>query len=354
MNFGLTIIAICYIVFLIVPGTFFKRFYFQSKFSREFYRGAFADRLVTSIFWGLFIQALCLIAIKELSGLSFDGLYSRINNFYASLQSNSLPRISFTQLLYLTGMFILSISLSCLLGHFFHKLLRYFKLDINFSPLRFSNEWNYILRNEVKKTELSSEHHEKTYMSTEVDVFVNDFKEDRPSFYSGILKDYYLDTKGDLDKILLGNAQKRVKDENGNDIYVAIKGDTFIIPYSNIANINLRFNYVEKAKMVVFPKAIQQTILLILIFLLLPIFLFPLFTDVKVWDKIISIILMLVGWFLIVGSIAAMLDYSKKNDSWPFIVLIIMGFISFFGALAILDVFYIIDYVGSYLSKDTR
>lgn len=347
MNFGLTIIAICYIVFLIVPGTFFKRFYFQSKFSKEFYKGAFADRLVTSIFWGLFIQTICLIVIKEASGLTFDGMYVRINNFYTSLQNNALPKISFTQLLYLVGMFSLSISLSCLLGHFFHKLLRYFKLDVNFSPFRFSNEWQYIFRNEVKRSDLSTDHVEKTYMTTEVDVIVNDFKEDRPSFYTGILKDFYITPSGDLDKILLGNAQKRIKDSDDKAIFTPIKGDTFIIPYSNISNINLRFNYIEKTNKIAIPKSIQQTLTLILIFLLLPILVLPWFFEATVWEKVLSTILMLISWFFIVGAILSTFDNNKKKELIPLILFILLGISALFWALSILDIFHIIDYILS-------
>lgn len=353
MNFGLTIIAISYIVFLIVPGIFFKRFYFQSKFQNDFYKGAFADKIITSIFWGIFIQALCLLIFKFTFDYSFDEIYRRLNNLYESLQDNHLPQLSYIQLKYLVGVFASSIVFSCLLGHLFHKLVRLFGLDIRFSPLRFSNDWHYIFRNELDASKSLLDGFNKTYYSTEVDIIVNDFKDDRPSFYSGMLKDYHLTPEGNLDRICLGYAKKRTKNKDGVIEFTDIKGDSLIIPYCNIANMNLRYNYDYKPKRkVIIPELVQGTLMLVMVFVLILILIVPWFSTVSVWSKILGVLLFTISWSALVSLISEWFN-DEKRLNWPmrlFVLAILL--VTLFSALNMLKIYDILSvfelWIGSF------
>ncbi|NGM63560.1 hypothetical protein G5B30_16750 [Sphingobacterium sp. SGG-5] len=340
MNFGITIITIFYIVILIVPGIFFKRFYFQAKFANEFGKGVFADKAITSIFWGLIIQILSIFIVKFTFSLTFDEIYIRANNIYQSIHEGYLPKVSYKQLKLIFAFFIFSIAIACLCGYFLHKLIRYFRLDVTFSPLRFANEWNYIFRNEASQS-IDSSLEKKKYHSTELDIIVKESKNDNPVFYSGILKDYFLDEYGQLDKIILKAAKKRVKKNQGTKEFVEIKGDTFIVPYCNIENINLRFNYTSRINSFKIPSAIVNTVYLFAILILIFIFIFPWFTNVDFWRKILSILPLFLSWtslmivvMVYIGSSDPKKDIAKGRNHLLFFLLSIMFMIV---ALLLLD-----------------
>lgn len=313
MNFGFTLITIFYIVILIVPGIFFKKFYFQAKFSHEFHNGAFADKAITSIFWGLLIQLAAIFLVKVAFGLSFDELYLRANNLYSSIHKQEFPRISYKQLKYFFLFFIFSIILACACGHIFHKLIRFFKLDVIFSSLRFANEWNYIFRNEMSITRAENSERKK-YLSTELDIIVKESKNEIPRFYSGILKDYFLNESGQLDKIVLGAAKKRVLNDNKENIFVDIKGDIFIVPYCNIENINLRYNYITNKRAFKIPSAIRNTIVLCFALLFFIVLILPWFLDVNFWGTFISILLLIVSWVFIFTAVLSSLEEDQENN----------------------------------------
>jgi len=92
-----TVNSIVFIVSLIVPGVIFKRFYFQGQFTKQFGDGLFADRLITSIFWGIFVQIITFLLYSCIFGFTYTSLkqvidkaYSEISKIYyqISLMSN--------------------------------------------------------------------------------------------------------------------------------------------------------------------------------------------------------------------------------------------------------------------------
>lgn len=346
MNFGLTILAIFYIVFLVVPGVFFKRFYFQSKFGGEFHSGAFADKIITSIFWGIIIQLFVLTILKTTFEISFDVIYTRCRNVYSDIQNNKLPAISYFQLKAMLGLLAGSSVIACFLGHILHKIIRFLKLDVKYTPLRFSNDWNYIFRNELYGTRTSEDFLKKSYYSTEVDILVNDGHHEKPNFYQGVLQDYFLDEKGDLDRISLSGTCKRVKDSENKDIYLPVSGHTFIVPYKNISNLNLRFNYIEKNTSVL-PAYIRGALSIILLFSFLILMIAPWFSEVSLFSRFVSIIFLFFSWAFFIAAISDWLnDKPSKSNDWSFrLVFFALFFISLFGGLYILDVFNLIEYI---------
>lgn len=351
MNFGLTIITITYIIFLVVPGLFFKKFYFKSKFHTDFYKGAFADRLVTSIFWGMVIQILSVFIFILFIDLPFEEVYKRSTNVYESLQGNKMPEISAKQLKYLLVFFLISISISCISGNFLHNFIRVFKLDIRFSALRFSNQWNYAFRNELDTSKFVLQDYKKTYSTTEVDIYMSDFKEDRPSFYTGILKDYYLTPEGELDRISLKSSKKRVRTNPDPLELLEIKGDTFIIPYCNIANMNLRYNYSYRERRKYIPKAIQNAIILILVLSLLPVLIFPWFSPVALGYRILGTITLIFSWFIATGGTANFFDEKKKAKKSNYIIQMLIAIAFLLISLNVLGLFNVFEFISEAVEK---
>src|SRR5690606_11444480 len=144
-------------------------------------------------FLGIIIQIISVRAFMFVFDFSFEKIHRRANNIYKALHENELPKISQLQFDYLIVLFLTSVCLSVLMGHVFHKGLRFAKFDRKFSPLRFSNEWHYSIRNELleqKPTKTSN------YLSTDVDILINEAKDGEPFFYTGILSDYHLNNDG--------------------------------------------------------------------------------------------------------------------------------------------------------------
>lgn len=352
MNFGLTILAVFYIAFLIVPGVFFKKFYFQSKFSKEFNSGNFADKFITSIFWGLITQLIVFFILKTTFEISYVELYKRCKNIYTDIHNNTLPTISPFQLKTLFVIQIFSVILACILGFLLHKFVRIFKLDIKFSPIRFANDWNYIFRAELYENPIDyNERLIKKYYSTEVDVLVNDGNDDKPSFYQGILHDYYLDENGNLDRISLSLARKRIKLENGQLEFRDIVGDTFIVPYKNISNLNLRYNYNYKLKNEVFPPIIRNATIIMIILLFLFLLIAPWFSSVGFFSKIFSIFIFFISWCFLIGAISDVLsDRPLKNPiklsmRLIFIILFIFSLLGGLDLIEVVKIYDIFNYV---------
>ncbi|TVP42765.1 MAG: hypothetical protein EA341_19195 [Mongoliibacter sp.] len=153
MDYTLTFWTVVYIVFLIIPGVFFKRFYFQGHFNKQFQSGLYADRLITSLFWGAIIQGITIQILIHTSDLGFGSFSDVYNEVYNSISSKSLPNGS-SRLFHFASIYLIgSVSIGIILGHFSHKLVRKTKLDLNYAVFRFSNKWFYYFTGEILNTQ---------------------------------------------------------------------------------------------------------------------------------------------------------------------------------------------------------
>ena len=60
----LALSSIFLIVVVLFPGLIFRRFYYSGKFTKQFLKGEWSERIVTSIFWGIFSQLITLLFIS--------------------------------------------------------------------------------------------------------------------------------------------------------------------------------------------------------------------------------------------------------------------------------------------------
>lgn len=147
------------IIFLILfPGIIIRRTFYSDKFSKQFYRGQFSERLITTIFWGI-INALVAILISSLIlKIVFfnDCLSCIIQNKIRDLQSFDLHTSSIvldtSSFKYIKFVVIFCLSLFILpafLGRMGFVIIRKFKLDLKYPFLSFSNHWHYFFTGEV-------------------------------------------------------------------------------------------------------------------------------------------------------------------------------------------------------------
>ncbi len=152
MDANLTFFTVLYIVFLIIPGVFFKRFYFQGHFNKQFQYGLYADRLITSLFWGAIIQVITIHILIQTIGKRFENFSEVLKEAYISISKNDVPNGG-NQLFAFASLYLIgSVLLGCFMGHFSHQFIRKTKLDLHYAVLRFSNKWYYYFTGDILST----------------------------------------------------------------------------------------------------------------------------------------------------------------------------------------------------------
>lgn len=233
-----TISTIFFIVSLIVPGIIFKRFYYQGQFTKQFGTDPFADRLITSLFWGIFVQIIAFLIFSRYFGFTYTSIKKQIDVVYASIVQNKIPDITYKQIFYLLGYLIFSVITALLLGSLCHFLIRFLKLDIKFNVLRFSNRWNYLIRGDILATREFKSAKKGKVLFTVVDIVIDDATE-KNKMISGVLTDYIISEKtGELETVYLTAAKKY---SITNNTPKEIPGDCLIVPCHRMVNMNLTY-----------------------------------------------------------------------------------------------------------------
>lgn len=148
--------------------------------------------------------------------------------------------------------FLSLIAFSATLGRLAHKGVRLLGLDKATQILRFKNEWFYLLSGEV--LEFGEQRNQRRVDGTFLSAVVDHGKE--PYLYRGVVTDWSFDADGNLDNVRLELAHRRKLSDDGDrntseyeigefveadDRYYSIRGDVFILRYSEMRTINLDY-----------------------------------------------------------------------------------------------------------------
>jgi hypothetical protein len=144
---------------------------------------------------------------------------------------------------------LLLLSISASIGFFLKSLVRKLRLDIRFNFFRFNNKWFYILSGEILDIERGDKRSgEITVVG--IDILCKVGNEN--VLYIGELANYYLNSTGDLDAVLIKYPFRRrflednleeEKDPEEKSKYYQIPSDYLYIPYRDVVNLNI--NYFE-------------------------------------------------------------------------------------------------------------
>ncbi|AFL83514.1 hypothetical protein Belba_0867 [Belliella baltica DSM 15883] len=323
MDYKLTFWTVIYIVFLIIPGVFFKRFYFQGHFNKQFQSGLYADRLITSLFWGAIIQGITIQILIQTSDLNLGSFSDVYNEVYNSISNKSLPNGS-SRLFHFASIYLIgSVSIGILFGHLSHKLVRKTKLDLNYAVFRFSNKWYYYFTGEILNThefKLKKSKNGKVF-STIVDVLV-DYGEGNNVLFSSALTQYSLCPKGDLETLYLTGTGRYKKVEGQKPELKMIPGDCFIIPYHRVLNMNI--DYVieksEEKKIGRIKRFVLGLLTFVSILLLLTVFILPWFTEAGLMTKVTSTIVFFIAWLFLMVSYTGLVSQENELSSRAIIV----------------------------------
>lgn len=335
---GLSIVPILFIVIIIVPGTFCKRFFFSGEFSNQFGSGVFADRLLTSIFWGLVINLITYLCYSKALGFNFNDFKEHLRDAYEALASNKLPKdLDKFNIWMILGYIASSIVAAVLSGILAHNIVRGLGIDKRFKVFRFSNHWHYYFTGEILKTNgiITSETRKKVVM-TSADIVLNVDYKGKPKLFSGILSQYTLSPKGTgLESLILTEPQRYSEEDN---CFKKIPGHVLIIPFEKVVDINLRYDFVETKQPLTNQERVARAAIVV-VFALSLVIVLPWFLGLSFWATLAGIPFLLISWLTISIYLLFYVDReqrSKMSRGNKFTLLII-GVLSFCAAFIILN-----------------
>ena len=243
MSFALATVLL---FIIIVPGLVARFCYFTFPFTNQ----ARQIDLVTEIFWsiipGFAIQFIYIVVVEHFTifRINFPFIGALINGikeeniFLVSAVMNNIHEYILEIVVYN----ITLLAISAFIGYFLKIIVRWLRLDIRYNFFRFNNKWFYILSGEI----LDIENGEKT--SREITVIGVDILckvGGENILYIGELANYYLNSTGDLDALLIRYPIRRkfLDDDLGEGSYYNIPSDYLYVPYRDIVNLNI--NYFE-------------------------------------------------------------------------------------------------------------
>ncbi|WP_293916602.1 MULTISPECIES: hypothetical protein [unclassified Sphingobacterium] len=337
MDFGLTFFGIAYVVAIVIPGLIFKRFYFQGKFSKQFFDGLFVDRLLTNILWGLFIQLITIFSYCWFFDVKSTELYTEINSLYTDYNQQKIPEFKFEYILHSLRYLMATIITAIASGWGLHLLVRFLKFDILFSIFRFSNQWHYYFSGEAlrfKEFKKFSNGNTNKVISTEVDVVVKE-SDGITNMFTGFLTQYTLCRTGELETIYLTDTKRFVKRDDNRFHSKVIPGDCFVIPYNNVLNLNVRYNVVNNHNPTtgIIKKVISMVILLLTILAVFFVIIYPWFVAPGFWRKLISCCVLLVSWISLMNFVLSVVgnDRDESNLKTPLAKIFVFFIAVFFG-----------------------
>lgn len=307
MDTSVTLFSFAYIVILIVPGIIFKRFFFQGAFSGQFNTGIFADRIITSLFWGILVQIISILTFSRIINVSYQDWREMLQNLYLNVVDNKLPNVTPDQLLNVLFYAVYSVVLAAALGFFFFKVIRLLGLDLKLPAFRFLNQWHYYFKGEILRTPEFKMTGRGKVLSTEVDLMLKD-NDGKSNLFSGLLTQYTLNTKNELDTIYLTGASRFSQSLSGMK---QIPGDIFIIPFSTVQNMNIRYNFQVREN----NEALKYIALCFSGVVLIIILIYPWLLKLSPWQKIFGAVTLFFSWLYF--SILMMSLFPANNGVQP-------------------------------------
>jgi hypothetical protein len=240
MDFALTTVLL---IFLLLPGLVFRRFYYTEEFSKEYFKES-----IPSFFLSVAVPSTVINILgwqigktwyrfdTTTLGILFSGTDdpSKIKEAFDSLYNYISPILWY---------FLLLCVLAFIFGSLSKAIVRNSKLDRRFKLFRYQNEWHYIFSGEILDfPKVSGEARDIDF--TFIDALVD--TDEGTIIYKGVLEDYILSKDGGMDRIVLTDVKRRFfKDDGKEERNYTLPGQFLVIPFSKILNIHLTYYNVE-------------------------------------------------------------------------------------------------------------
>ena len=242
------------IFFLLFPGIVFRISYLDGPYSRRTVQSSFVDELILSLIPAFFIQFLGYLVVENLAVVPVE-----VDEKLIYQLVTGQPAVDFSDiergLVGFFGYHFLVYVLAFAAGKSLRWVVLRNKLDYKYHFLRIHNEWYYLLTGRFYTSEDILE-------NPGVDVYADALVETKEGsyLYSGLVKDFFLSKDNGLDRIyfeeifrrklesdLTDQSDPKVQNEKVekwlDSRYYEMPGDIFVVPYSQIKNINVRYLY---------------------------------------------------------------------------------------------------------------
>lgn len=230
-----------FLLILIIPGFIFLNSYERIE-NTSIERKPFDISSSIAFFYALIIHALFIKFVIPLWGYNVNyDICIKLITGVKSLSQDELQIIQ-SSISIIALYFFAIFSLSFLFGKIFQKIIFFFN-PYKSSKLSFNTPWYYELKGKLSATNDA----QLIKLSCLVD------SKDLSFLYYGILEDFYLDSHGQLDRIVLSDSSRREiqadnpSSETSDDArFYEIKGDRLILKYEDIKNINIEYIYISE------------------------------------------------------------------------------------------------------------
>lgn len=315
MDFKISIIGIILILAFYLPGYFFRKMYFSGFSTKQFGMGEWYDRFFLSIFFGIIIQFVTLIILRDNLGFNFSSVSEPVTFIFNNFLENKLPDIDFINFGNALFYLFLSMLLGGVFGFFIRNVIRITKLDVHTSTFKYANIWHYYFRGDIVKAKDFKKSLNKSgkWVSTRADILLDFEKDKKNVLYSGIISQYDLSHKSDtLQRIYLTEARRYNSQEKR---FKVIPGDILILDGNRIVNINLSYDYLarDNGKKTKFLTALGSILMLLLV--LAPVVAIPYFLSGKI-GLFLIVLGIIEACILIISLIVAVSISVTKKSVW--------------------------------------
>ncbi|MBA6262719.1 hypothetical protein [Colwellia sp. Bg11-12] len=228
-----------FILVLIIPGFIFQNSYEKLE-NTSIEKKPFDVSSSLAFFYALILHVFLIAVVVPLSGneINYD-ICIKLLTGSKSISASDLGAISgnITKIiLYFSSSFLLAY----VFGKFFQKIIFYFN-PYKSSKYAFDTPWYYELTGKLSETQDA----ELIKLSCLVESKNTSF------LYYGVLEDFYLDSNGQLNRVVLSGAMRRPIESDDSEPttppttrFYEIKGDRLILKYEDIKNINIEYLYI--------------------------------------------------------------------------------------------------------------
>lgn len=253
------------LVILVLPGILFYYSYRKGTWRSPVSLDAIQNELAKGIFFALVIHLVTLLYIE--SCLEIGVSYYAIFNIITSYKIDDLTLSSVSNYPYRILLYFLSTNvIAYLAGLGLHKFVRWLKLDLRYDNLRFDNEWYYLFSGEARVFRRDEKNRKINViwklLEIEIDHVVLTAVVEQGGknyLYWGILSEFYFNSVGKLDKLVLNLPQRRLlsnDDETTSgglnpikDVrFYSIVSDYFVLRSENIKNLNIEYHIIEEER----------------------------------------------------------------------------------------------------------
>ncbi|WP_420454563.1 hypothetical protein [Rubrivirga sp.] len=273
MNLALPALVI---TLLLLPGVLLSYTYRRGLFGKSpLSLGSFPNEVGRGIVWAVGVHAAGALVVgalpwTDLDSSAFLALLSGwpgdasggLTADFAAVHRNLLPIALYV---------LVTTAAAAGLGLLFHWAVRRLRLDLRYRMFRFDNDWYYLLSGEARVFRAGEESLPLAEIRQEMErkfgfAMVSALVEHGGSLvlYWGVLVDYYF-ADGDLDRLVLANAQRRSLDVAAPRVYGAppppqderfypIDGDYLVLPYASVRNLNVTYSIQDEEP----PASVQE------------------------------------------------------------------------------------------------